>query len=333
MTTKLKYILRRPWFRIAASLLILGVLMAFLPLHKVAAALRILPLSLWLMVLVGFLATHLIGAAKWRFTLGLGKAHLTFPQAVRCYFAGVFGTVFLPSVVGGDLVRMGLAFRIEHNHAGVLLGSLVDRLLDFVALAVVAGIAVVLLPGTLSERHRHAFVAVAILFAIACAATLAVLMFMPWRRLPFKLRRLTVKLRRAARAIASRPQYVLVSLALSVLIQLSLLSLAVALANGCGLHLDFRVWLLVWPLAKLVSLAPLTLGGLGIREAGLVAMLAPFGAAPALAVAAGLAWESIVAGGGLCAGLISFLIGGSAFARTVLHFNRLRSSPELSDAA
>ncbi len=333
MTAKLKHILRRPWLRVAASLLILVVLMAFLPLHKVAAALRILPLSLWLAVLVGFIATHLLGAAKWRFTLGLGKAHLTFAQAVRCYFAGVFGTIFLPSVVGGDLVRMGLAFRLERNRAGVLLGSLVDRLLDLVALAVVAGVAVILLPGALSEKHRRVFVALAVLLAIAGCATVAGLMLMPWRRLPFKLRRLTVKLRRAGRAIASRPQYVLVSLGLSVVIQLSLLSLAVTLASGCGLHLDFRVWLLVWPLAKLVSLAPLTLGGLGIREAGLVAMLAPFGAAPALAVAAGLAWESIVAGGGLCAGLISFLIGGSAFARTVLHFDRLRSSPELSDAA
>jgi hypothetical protein len=62
-------------------------------------------------------------------------------------------------------------------------------------------------------------------------------------------------------------------------------------------------------------------------------MLAPFGVAPALALAAGLAWESIILAGGLGSGLISFLIGGSAFARTVLHFDRLRSSQELTDAA
>ena len=330
---KLKQVLRRPWVRIGGSLVMLGGLLTFLPLHKVVAALRIVPLSVWAWMLAGFVATHLIGAVKWRFTLRLGGARLSFAQAVRCYFAGVFGTLFLPSVVGGDVVRMGLAFRIERNRAGVLLGSLVDRLLDIVALGVVAGAGVVLLPQALDERHRRAFLLLAVLFAMGLAGLAAALLLMPWQRLPYKLRRVSVKLRRAARSMASRPHYVLVSCALSILIQTSLLSLSLTMAEACGIHINFRIWLLVWPLAKLLALAPITLGGIGVREAGLVAMLAPFGVPPALAVAAGLAWESIVLAGGLCAGLISFLIGGSAFTRTVLHPDRLRSSKELTDAA
>ncbi len=333
MSDKAKQFVRHPWVRIAASLIILGALLAFLPLHKVAAALRIIPFSLWLGVVAAFVGTHLLGAAKWRFTLRLSNARLSFAQAVRCYFAGVFGTVFLPSVVGGDVVRMGLAFRIERNRAGVLLGSVVDRLLDIVALGAVAAAGVFFLPGALNARHRRAFLALAILFSIAFVACLLLLRLMPWRQLPFKFRRLAVKLRRAARCMAARPHYVLVSLALSILIQISLLALGVSLAHACGIHLDFRVWLLVWPLAKLLALAPVTLGGLGVREAGLVAMLAPFGVAPALSLAAGLAWESIILAGGLCSGVISFFIGGTAFARSVLHFDRLRSSQELTDAA
>lgn len=332
MTAKLKHILRRPCLRIAGSLLILSVLLAFLPLHKLVAALRVIPVSLWACVLLAFLATHLLGAVKWRLTLRLSDARLSFAQAIRCYFAGVFGTLFLPSIVGGDVVRMGVAFGVQRNRAAVVLGSLVDRLLDMVALAVVAGAGVLLLPGALDQRHRRAFMVLAALFATAFAALLGLLIFMPWQRLPYKLRRISVKLRRAARSMASRPQYVLVSFTLGVLIQTSLLTLSLALADACGLHIDFRVWLLVWPLAKLLAVVPLTLGGLGVREVGLAAMLAPFGIPAAVAVAAGLAWESIILAGGLCAGLISFLIGGSAFARTVLRFNRERSK-ELTDAA
>ncbi len=211
MTAKLKHILRRPWLRIAGSLLILSVLLAFLPLHKLVAALRVIPVSLWACVLLAFLATHLLGAVKWRLTLRLSDARLSFAQAIRCYFAGVFGTLFLPSIVGGDVVRMGVAFGVQRNRAAVVLGSLVDRLLDMVALAVVAGAGVVLLPGALDQRHRRAFMVLAALFAIAFAALLGLLIFMPWQRLPYKLRRISVKLRRAARSMASRPQYVLVS--------------------------------------------------------------------------------------------------------------------------
>ncbi len=322
--------LRNPWLRIGASLLILGLLLAFLPVHKLEAALRRIPLGLWLWILVGYLATHVLGVVKWRLTLHLSNAHLTFSQALRCYYAGLFGTVFLPSVVGGDVVRMGLAFRIERNRAGVLLGSLVDRLLDTISLAVVAGIGVLLIPGALDPRHRSAFIALAVVFTLGMVALFLALTVIPWRRLPFKMRRVLVKVRRAARSMASRPQYVLVSLALGIIIQTNLVVLSAAIASACGLHIQFRVWLLVWPLAKLLALVPLTLGGLGIREAGLVALLAPFGAPATLAVATGLAWESIIIAGGLVAGLISFLMGGTAFARSVLKVDRLRSSEELT---
>jgi uncharacterized membrane protein YbhN (UPF0104 family) len=144
------------------------------------------------------------------------------------------------------------------------------------------------------------------------------------------MRRLFVKIRRAWRSMASQPQYVLASLLMGIIIQTSLLFLSAAIASACGLHVSFRVWLLVWPLAKLLALVPLTLGGLGIREAGLVALLAPFGVAATLSVATGLAWESIIIAGGIVAGLISFLIGGTGFARAVLNVDRLRSSEELT---
>src|SRR5271167_1270382 len=134
--------LRHPFIRVAASVAILGLMLVFVPLHKLGAAMRKIPASMWFWVVAGYLAMHLIGVTKWRLTLRLSEAKLTFAQAMRCYFAGLFGTVFLPSIVGGDVVRMGLAFRIQRNGAGVLLGSLVDRLLDTISLAVVAGIGV-----------------------------------------------------------------------------------------------------------------------------------------------------------------------------------------------
>src|SRR5262249_24110397 len=161
----------------------------------------------------------------------ISNARLTFAEAVRCYFAGLFGTVFLPSVVGGDVVRMGLAFRVQQSRAGVLLGSLVDRLLDTLSLAVVAGTGVLLIPGALNERHREAFVALSVFFALAIVALFVLLRMTPWQRLPFKVRRLFVRIRRAWRSMASQPQYVLVSLLLGIIVQTALLLLSFAIAT------------------------------------------------------------------------------------------------------
>jgi uncharacterized membrane protein YbhN (UPF0104 family) len=80
------------------------------------------------------------------------------------------------------------------------------------------------------------------------------------------------------------------------------------------LHLPLRVWVLAWPLAKLAALLPITQGGIGVREAALVALVAPFGGAPALTMATGLVWEAIILAGGLIAGLASYLLGRTSAA-------------------
>jgi len=113
----------RTAIRIAISALLLASLLIFVPLHKLVLAIRSISPALWFWLLVGFLATHLIGVVKWRLTLRLSDARLTFVQAMRCYFAGLFGTVYLPSIVGGDVIRMGMAFRTGQNRAGIVLGS------------------------------------------------------------------------------------------------------------------------------------------------------------------------------------------------------------------
>ncbi|HLJ75469.1 MAG TPA: hypothetical protein VKU62_12835, partial [Thermoanaerobaculia bacterium] len=90
-------------------------------------------------------------------------------------------------------------------------------------------------------------------------------------------------------------------------IQSTFLVLTAWLATACGLQLPLRVWLFAWPLAKLAAVLPLTQGGIGVREAALVALLAPFGAAGTLVLASGLVWEGIVVIGGILAGLAAFV--------------------------
>src|SRR6202042_2032745 len=97
-----------------------------------------LPARLWLVVLAGYLAAHCIGAAKYRLVLNLSGTGMTAKQAARCYFAGLFGSLFLPSLIGGDILRVAMALRVAKSKAGVVLGSFVDRISDFAALALLA---------------------------------------------------------------------------------------------------------------------------------------------------------------------------------------------------
>jgi len=229
-------------------------------------------------------------------------------QAARCYFAGLFGSLFLPSLIGGDLVRAGMAMRIGRSKAGVLLGSLVDRGVDLVALGILAGTGALLVPGSLDPQDRRIFLALAGIGLVGIAMTAAIAAFLPARRFSYRMRRRFVRVRIAARSMTRRPGAVLTALVLALSAQIVFIVLNTVLAEACGLHLAFRIWLFAWPLAKLSAAIPLTQGGIGLREAALAALLRPFGASAVLSVAAGIAWEAIVIGGGLVAGFTSFLM-------------------------
>ncbi len=83
----------------------------------------------------------------------------------------------------------------------------------------------------------------------------------------------------------------------------------------------------VWATHRLVGVAvrmatledrspmmPISQGGIGVREATLVALLAPFGATSSLAFAAGLVFQTIIISGGLLGGLLAMVLGrGSLF--------------------
>src|ERR1700689_957683 len=139
------------------SVLVLYLLFRLLPGRQVWQALRLLPAQLWLLVLLGYLAAHCIGAAKYRLVLNIGSSGISVRQAVRCYFAGLFGSLFLPSLIGGDILRLAMALRVAKSRAGVVRGSLVDRIFDFTALALLAAVRAALVPGTLDPRRRKIF--------------------------------------------------------------------------------------------------------------------------------------------------------------------------------
>ena len=291
------------------SALVLYVLFRFLPAHQVLATLKRLSVQLWVLAIAGYLAAHVIGAVKYRLVLNMGGAGLSPRNAARCYFAGLFGSLFLPSLIGGDILRIAMALRVGRSKAAVFLGSFVDRLSDFTALVLLAAVGAILVPGGLSAKDRKIFLLVIAAAGVAGLIALGIIAFFPVRKLSIKIRRKLVRVREAGREILRQPGTMLRALSMSVVVQLAFITLNVMLAVACGLDLPFRVWLFAWPLAKLSAAVPITQAGIGVREAATAALLLPFGAEPQLSVATGLAWDAVVVGGAIAGGLFALIVG------------------------
>ena len=293
--------------RLVVGFAILALLFVLLPRDRIWAAIRSVPPALWLLVVAGYMAGHSLGLMKYRMMVNLGGADLSYPQAAQCYFGGLFGTLFLPSIVGGDVVRVGVGLRMARHRAGFLLGSLIDRLMDVLALALTAAAGALLLPGQLEPRSRRIFLLAMVAVTIAIAAAAVVFAKLPARGFSFHFRRNLARVRQAGRSMRRRPHVVLVSLVGGIAVQSSFVLLTALLAEVCGLHLRLPAWFLAWPLAKLAALMPISQAGLGVREAALAALLVPFGAPPALTVAVGLVWQTVIYAGGLLSGLLGLL--------------------------
>jgi uncharacterized membrane protein YbhN (UPF0104 family) len=83
-----------------------------------------------------------------------------------------------------------------------------------------------------------------------------------------------------------------------------------ALALGLGLEIPLRVFLLSMPIANAFASIPITLNGLGLREATYLVMLGLAGVSHGDAVALGLLWFATTALAGLT-GIIPFLMTGT----------------------
>jgi uncharacterized protein (TIRG00374 family) len=303
--------------RWAAALAVLGALLHFLPLAPLRAAIARVPVASFLAVLLAYLLTHCLGTAKWRMVVNAAGAELDFATSAQCYFGGLFGTLFLPSIVGGDVVRLAVGLQRSPRPAAVLTGNLVDRFLDVMSQAalVVLGLALLpeldLVPDELEDRLEMVLLAVGFGLILLLA-----LMFRLRKRIlagrSMRFRRRLARLRYAVRSVSKRPRVLVLGWLLGTCIQTAFLLLTAELATFCGLALPLRAWLFAWPLAKLAAVLPLTQGGIGVREAALVGLLAPFGAPGHLVLAAGLVWEGVVIAGGLVAGAVAFVLGRRA---------------------
>ena len=133
------------WVRPLGSVLLLASLLLLFPLRHLLAGFRQLDLRVVAAAVPLFLLVHLGGALKWHMLVRRSGTPLSVVESIQCYYFGLFGNVFLPSVVGGDTFMVALAVQKTEKRAGILVASFLNRALDLLALLLLAAGAVRLL--------------------------------------------------------------------------------------------------------------------------------------------------------------------------------------------
>lgn len=270
------------WLQALVSALLLALLVGELDVGDAAARLVRANLGWVGLVLLLMVAEGVYGAYKWWVLLRLHHPSLGLGLVVRVSFVGNFTGQFLPGAAGMELMRgYGLA-RATGDPTSSFTSILVDRI------AGLAGLMLVVLAGSLLDPEQPlvevapwalgGLAALALGFGLASAPAprrLAqrLLRWLPGERARSLLAGVLERLEgfRSQRGLLAR------ALALAVGNTLLRVSVVMAAAAALGLTAPAVAYFVVVPLVIFATLAPVSLGGFGVREAAFVTLLGRYG--------------------------------------------------------
>jgi uncharacterized membrane protein YbhN (UPF0104 family) len=251
--------------------------------------------ELWLAAVGLYLAAQLASALRWQWLARpLGFRH-SLGQLTAFSFIGMYFNLVLPTSVGGDVVRAWYLDGGSHRRLLAFLSVFVDRLSGLLVLLALACAAVVVCPIALP-----AWVAASVwgtaggaLFGLGALPALA-----RWTGRFDRARRLVDGVRLYLR----HGRLLLATTGLSLLVQAA----NVVLVWLVGQAIDAPVpasyyWVLV-PMVTLLTLLPVSLNGMGVREGGMVLFLTPLGVPAGTALSLAVLWFSVFAAASLCGG-------------------------------
>jgi glycosyltransferase 2 family protein len=262
-------------------------------------SLQSLPLSLLLGCVGLYTLGYVISTIRWQRLLLAEGVRLPLWRLGLVYFEGAFFNLFLPTLIGGDIVRGYFIYKLTRGHDAAIASILVDRLTGFAALMLIAVTSLTLAYGTLRDPQvAGAILTVAAVFAGSMAVLLngaltsravALVRVVGLARFQAKLQSLVEALRRYRRHRRTLVQ----ALALSALLQVLVIITYYLIGVGLNLGVPLVYFFLFVPLITTVAMLPVSVAGLGVREGGVIYFFSTVGVDAAAALGMSLVWFSL----------------------------------------
>lgn len=237
-------------------------------LHLHGADVRLLVVAVTIYAIVVLLST-----VRWKVLLEAVGGEASYVGLLRSYMVATFFNNFLPSNVGGDVVRVRDGARIAGSKTASLTVAVIDRVIGFVALYAIASVAF-LMGGPLARGLAGArvilagltllFLAIGGIFLRSGLITRLVdtigLRRWPWVYERFESTQDAINSFRAQKGSVG------FAFALSIVLQLLGIAYFFLVARALNIPLNFLDSLLMVPLCTLIQAIPISFNGWGLRE-------------------------------------------------------------------
>jgi uncharacterized membrane protein YbhN (UPF0104 family) len=200
------------------------------------------------------LCSRFFTMARWHTLLRSGGVPIPFKETVSLTFTGLFASNFLPTTIGGDVVRLAGAMQMGYDRAVCLASIAADRLVNMVGMSLASplGLVQIFQAGAATE-----------------AATTAMLWQKGWGFVRRTFESLALWIR--------QPLWLLLALAFALAHMLCMFSANYVLIKALGGSLPLWRVIGLFSLAYFVSLVPISINGYGWQELTISTLLSTLG--------------------------------------------------------
>ncbi|TAN60437.1 flippase-like domain-containing protein [bacterium] len=275
---------------------------------------------------IAFLIIYVVVYYRWKMLLDAQGLHFPPKLLLGSFCGGIFFNLFLPSTIGGDIAR-SLDLGAHAKSKSIVVASvLLDRLSGFVGLTLLAIVSLIF--GHKYITEPSVYVAVFIMAFLLGSLLLILFNERVYGFINSSMRKrqgLKEKLRRLHAEIyffRSKPAVLYLNFFYSVAIQAGSAFVSYLLLRS--LHCDIKIIypLIFTPLVTLITVLPIAIGGLGLRDASSVFFYAKAGVGKDIALGQSLLNFALIVFVGLIAGILYV---------STLHYRRIQ--PDKAGAA
>lgn len=249
-------------------------------LGKIAHSLLSANILVFFGVFLLYVLIIIISSFRLKWVMKVQNIRLTLKEASFLNFVGSFFSMFLPTAIGGDVIKAYFASQKSRNKLGSYAAVFVDRFIGLIAIVFLAATALFLF-GTNIPNVRISIVVIFIFSLIVASFLLNKNLARLFKFLKplFKFFKLYDKIETAYNAVNAYKNhgYIIInSLLLSLFAQAASFYLIFLLGKALYLKdLSIKLVFFAMPIVSFMSMLP-SIGGLGFREGAFVVLFGPF---------------------------------------------------------
>jgi len=269
--------------RIVVSGLLIAFLLTSVDLSELGGALKSANIWYLLIALLLVFLRLLVMAYRWQIMLLPKGIRVPLLSLTAIYFVGRFFSMFLPTVIGGDIVRGYELSRLSSRAADSAATVVMERLIGFAAAFIICWISMIFgfryLEGTntiiIIGALSFAFI---LLLAAAFNATLMTKIVSLGRVLKrWNVEGKLMKAYRSLHAFTASKDILVKGLLVSFIHQLIGVAVSFFVSQSLGLNVSFVYFLIAIPIIWIIMMIPVSIAGLGVREGAFVLFFTQYG--------------------------------------------------------